>query len=280
MTTQNWSEDPLTAVPSGERVRSDSPAASSPAGESNGSAAVKDQAKDQAREVGREGIDAAQGVAQTATTEARNVAAEASTQAKNLLGELGADLKEQAGASQQKAAEGLRSISDELVSMADNGDQTGPANSLVRQAAQRSGDVAGWLEGRDPGSLLEEVKDFARRRPGTFLMVAAGAGLLAGRLTRGLAGAGSDSPATTPANPAPEYPPTVPAQPAAGTDQAAAATTTTPVTEATSMVNNGFASSGDSRETSSDPLADPFAAEPVIVPGTRTEDERLDRDLR
>ncbi|NOJ60777.1 hypothetical protein [Arthrobacter sp. 260] len=278
MTTQNWSEDPLTAVPSGERVRSDSPAGNTPVGGSNGSTGIKDQAKDQAKEVGRDGLDAAQGVAQTATTEAKNVAAEASAQAKNLLGELGSDLKEQAGASQQKAAEGLRSISDELVSMADNGDQDGPANSLVRQAAQRSGDVAGWLEGRDPGSLLDEVKDFARRRPGTFLMVAAGAGLLAGRLTRGLAGAGSDSPSTTPANPAPEYPPTVPAQPAAGSGPAA--TATTPATETNPVVDNGLTSADDARGTSNDPLADPIAAEPVIVPGTRTQDERLDRDLR
>ncbi|MBP2217757.1 hypothetical protein [Arthrobacter sp. CAN_C5] len=278
MTTQNWSEDPLTAAPSGERVRPDSPAGNTPVGESNGSAGVKDQAKDQAKKVGRDGLNAAQGVAQTATTEAKNVAAEASTQAKNLLGELGSDLKDQAGASQQKAAEGLRSISDELVSMADNGDHNGPANSLVRQAAQRSGDVAGWLEGRDPGSLLDEVKDFARRRPGTFLMVAAGAGLLAGRLTRGLAGAGSDSSSTTPANPAPEYPPTVPSQPAAGTGPAFAPAT--PATETTPMMDNGLTSADDARQISNDPLADPLAAEPVIVPGTRTQNERLDRDLR
>lgn len=278
MTTQNWSEDPLTAAPSGERVRSDSPAGTTTDSGSGGSGGVKDQAKDQAKEVGRDGLDAARGVAQTASTEAKNVAAEASTQAKNLLGELGSDLKEQAGASQQKAAEGLRSISDELASMADNGDQNGPANSLVRQAAQRSGDVAGWLEGRDPGSLLDEVKDFARRRPGAFLMVAAGAGLLAGRLTRGLAGAGSDSPNPTPANPAPEYPPTVPAQPAAGPGPATAATT--PATETNPVVDNGPTLANDARGTSPAPLTDPVTAEPVMVPGTRTQDERLDRDLR
>ncbi|GAA1119873.1 hypothetical protein [Arthrobacter flavus] len=276
MTTQNWSEDPLTATPSGERVQTASTSSSVTTEERTGPTGVKDQATGQAKEVGREGLDAAQSVAQTAGTEARNVADEASTQAKNLLGELGSDLKEQAGASQQKAAMGLRSISDELGSMADNGDQSGPANSLVRQAAQRSGDVAGWLEGRDPGSLLEEVKGFASRRPGTFLMMAAGAGLLAGRLTRGLAGAGSDEQNATPANPAPEYPPTVPTQPEPS-NNFSSPTAATPVTGATGAAASGTGASGHEL---SNPLGDPLAAEPVIEPGRRTQDGSPDRDLR
>ncbi|RHA44104.1 hypothetical protein D1825_03040, partial [Cellulomonas rhizosphaerae] len=40
---------------------------------------------------------------------------------------------------------------------------------------------------------LAEVRSFARRRPGTFLLVAAGAGLLVGRLTRAL----KDTPSRT-----------------------------------------------------------------------------------
>ena len=48
------------------------------------------------------------------------------------------------------------------------------------------GDVAGWLDQRDPGSLVSEVKQFARQRPGAFLAAAALAGLVGGRLSRGL----------------------------------------------------------------------------------------------
>jgi hypothetical protein len=59
-------------------------------------------------------------------------------------------------------------------------DQQGVASCLVRQAAERSSSVASWLEARAPGSLLDEVVYFARRRRGTFLLMAAGAGLLAG----------------------------------------------------------------------------------------------------
>jgi hypothetical protein len=70
--------------------------------------------------------------------------------------------------------------------MADAPEQPGVASDLIRQAAERSESVASWLDNRDPGSLLNEVKSFARQRPGTFLLLAAGAGLLAGRLGRSL----------------------------------------------------------------------------------------------
>ncbi|WP_434612515.1 hypothetical protein [Arthrobacter sp. A5] len=121
------------------------------------------------------------------------MAQEAGRQAKNLVGELGDDLRTQAGAQQQKVAEGLRSIGDELRGMADNNTQeAGTATRWVHEAARRAGDAAGWLDERDPGSLVDEVKRFARRRPGMFLAVAAGAGLLAGRMTRGLAGGSND----------------------------------------------------------------------------------------
>jgi hypothetical protein len=142
--------------------------------------------------VGQEGASAAQHVAQTAASEAKNVAAEAGSQAKNLVSGLGSDLKSQAGAQQQKATEGLRSVSDELRSMADKSDNKMVSN-LVQQASQRTGAVAGWLENREPADLLEDVKVFARRRPGAFLALAAGAGLVVGRLTRGLTGAQADA---------------------------------------------------------------------------------------
>ncbi|WP_323959636.1 hypothetical protein GC088_14060 [Arthrobacter sp. JZ12] len=179
MSTQNWSEDPLV---------SSTPSAGNYPSEGQSTAST---AKDEAKDVGREGLGAAKNVAQTAGSEAKNVAQEAGTQAKNLVGQLGSDIKSQAGTQQQRVTNGLRSISDELNSMAQSS-EGGPAQQLVQQVAQRAGSAASWLEGRDPGSLLDEVTGFARRRPGAFLLIAAGAGLLAGRLTRGLAG-GSDS---------------------------------------------------------------------------------------
>jgi hypothetical protein len=148
-------------------------------------------------------------VAGTAKEEAANVAAEVKTNARDLLHQAKADLTSQAGTQQQKVAEGLRNISGELHSMANASDQPGVASDLVRQAAERSQSIASWLDNRDPGSLLDEVKSFARQRPGAFLLIAAGAGVLAGRLGRSLqAGApATGSAAGTSLPPQPIQPP-------------------------------------------------------------------------
>jgi hypothetical protein len=151
-------------------------------------------AKTEAMDVGREGVEAGQHVAETAKGEAKQVAQEAKEKARNLMSELGDDVYGQAHSQQQRVASGLRSIGEELSSMARNSDQSGTATNLVSRAADRADSVAGWLENRDPGSLLDEVKRFARQRPGAFLAIAAGAGVLAGRLTKGLtADSGSGS---------------------------------------------------------------------------------------
>lgn len=159
-------------------------------------ASKTDAAKDEAAELKRTAADSAQTVAETAKTEASNVAAEVKTNARDLLHQAKSDLTDQAGAQQQKVAEGLRSVSTELHSMAAASDQPGVATDLVRQAAERSSTVASWLDGRDPGSLLTEVKSFARQRPGTFLLLAAGAGVLAGRLSRSLSAGAPETTAT------------------------------------------------------------------------------------
>jgi hypothetical protein len=149
-------------------------------------ASKKDVAKDEAAHVAGHAAGAAQNVAETAKSEAKNVAYEAKNSARDLLHQAKSDLTSQAGTQQTKAAEGIRTISSQLRTMADAPDQQGVASDLIRQAADRSESVASWLDNRDPGSLLDEVKSFARQRPGTFLLLAAGAGLLAGRLGRSL----------------------------------------------------------------------------------------------
>ncbi|MGZ4661413.1 MAG: hypothetical protein ACXVYB_09055 [Arthrobacter sp.] len=178
-----------------------------------------DVAKDEAGEVRQQATESAQNVAETAKAEAANVAAEVKTNAKDLLYQARADLSDQAGAQQQKVAQGLRSISSELHSMAAASEQPGVATDLVRQAAERSSSVASWLDGRDPGSLLDEVKSFARQRPGTFLLLAAGAGILAGRLTRSLSAGAPEARSGTAESGTPTYAATSPVTrvPGAGT---------------------------------------------------------------
>ncbi|WP_285247229.1 hypothetical protein [Pseudarthrobacter sp. efr-133-R2A-89] len=163
-----------------------------------GSASSRTEAaKDEAAGVARTAAGSAQNVAQTAKEEAANVASEAKSNAQDLLYQAKSGLTSEAATQQQKAAEGIRNISGQLHSMASAPDQQGMASDLVRQAAERTSSIATWLENREPGDLLNEVQRFARNRPGTFLLLAAGAGVLAGRLTRGLTAGAPESPAGT-----------------------------------------------------------------------------------
>jgi hypothetical protein len=61
------------------------------------------------------------------------------------------------------------------------------AVDLAREVSERVRSFGSHLEGREPGQLLDEARDFARRRPGTFLLGALAAGVVAGRLFRATA---------------------------------------------------------------------------------------------
>jgi hypothetical protein len=155
-------------------------------GEPVGEPSTTDVAREEAAGVGQHAREAGGQVAQTATDQARQVVAETGQQARDLLGEAQGQARDQASVQQQKAAQQLHSVADELGQMADNSGQSGLAAELARQAADRAHGAASWLEQREPADLLDEVRNFARRRPGAFLIGAAVAGLAAGRLTRGL----------------------------------------------------------------------------------------------
>lgn len=135
----------------------------------------------------------AKGVVDTAKDEASSVVSEAKYQAKDLYAQTQRELKDQASTQQQRIAGGLRSVSDELDSMAANSSSNGLASDLVRQVSGRLSTASTWLGDRDPSSLLQEVKGYARRKPGVFILGAAVAGVLVGRLTRALAANASDA---------------------------------------------------------------------------------------
>jgi hypothetical protein len=148
--------------------------------------------RDQAGSLGQSGAAAGQHAAGVAREQAAEVAAEAGRQGRDLLRDTQGQLAQQAAAAQQRLAAGLRALGDELTSMAGRSDQRGLAGSVARQAASRAHSAGQWLDDREPAQVLDDAQAFARRRPGTFLAAALGAGLAAGRLTRGLAAAHSD----------------------------------------------------------------------------------------
>jgi uncharacterized protein YjbJ (UPF0337 family) len=224
MTENQWPQTPNTAATDPYAAPVTGVGESYTAPDTSGTSKTQ-AAKEEASNVAGEAKSAAQGVAQTAKSEAAHVAHEAKNSAQDLLHQAKSGLTSQAGTQQQKAADGIRTISSQLQSMADAPDQPGVASDLIRQAAQRSESVASWLENKQPGDLLADVQRFARNRPGTFLLLAAGAGVLAGRLTRGLTAGAPESTASVTATPAQRSVPRQPVAPlhpetvyAAGTD--------------------------------------------------------------
>ncbi|MBA2554822.1 MAG: hypothetical protein H0V10_14265 [Geodermatophilaceae bacterium] len=145
-----------------------------------------DIAKQQVSSVTQSAGDAAGQVAGTAQEQAREVVSEAKAQVSDLGRQFKSQVDEQANTQRDRLVGTLRSLSDELETMADNGDRSGLATDAARQLADRGRRAAGFLEDKQPGDLVQQVTDFARRRPGAFLLGAAAAGLLAGRLTRGV----------------------------------------------------------------------------------------------
>jgi len=153
--------------------------AGTPAG---GKSALKDEAATVAADAG----DAGRRVMDVAKDETRGVADETRHQVRRLSNEVGGELRQQAAAQQVRVAQGLRSAGSDFSQMAQGSTTSGYATDLVRAAGQKADSVAQWLDARDPAALLQEVKGFARRRPGVFLAIAVGAGIVAGRLTRAL----------------------------------------------------------------------------------------------
>ena len=151
-----------------------------------------DVVKDQASDLSHSSIQTGKHVADVAREQASGVAVEAGRQGRDLLHQAQGQLEEQAAQGQQRLANQLLSLSDELRSMAGASGQGGMAASLASQAASRARNAGQWLDDRKPSQVADEMQRFARRRPAVFLALAVGAGLVAGRLTRGLKDANSD----------------------------------------------------------------------------------------
>jgi len=174
--------------------------------------------KEKAADAVDQGKQAAGQVAQSATERAQEVKQEAARQARDLAGEARQHVRQQAGEQHRAVVDNLRSLSAELGSMVDRSEQSGTATELVAQARTRVDGVASWLDERQPGDLVDELRTFARRCPGTFLLGALAAGVVVGRLTRGAVAAHTDDEGTSAgstgpttvlpaADPAPALPP-------------------------------------------------------------------------
>ena len=142
-------------------------------------------AKDRAQEAAGTAAEETKHVAGVAQEEAAKVASEAKDQLRGLLGDATSQVDEQSRAQKSRLTETLRTFGDDLDGMAQQQEGSGPAGQLVQQVSQRARSLASHLEDREPQDLVEDVRRYARRNPGTFLLGAVVAGVVVGRLTRG-----------------------------------------------------------------------------------------------
>ncbi len=171
-----------------------SPSAGATSPSASGAPSTTDVAKDEARNVGQTAAQGASQVASTAADQAKEVVAETKAQAQDVLAQGRDQLRQQVVTQQQKAGQGLAGLAEALRGMAEgNAPAPGPAQDLVKQGASKVQDFATLLQNREPADLLEDIRSFARRKPGAFLLGAALAGIVAGRLTSGVKAAHTDS---------------------------------------------------------------------------------------
>lgn len=194
---------------------------------------------ERAREAAGTAAEEGQHVAETAKQEAAQVASDAKEQAQHVLGQAVDQVNEQTAQQRDRLVETLSSLSRDLQSMASQSGVSGLAADLTREVADRCQSLTSRIDGREPQEILDDVRSFARQRPGTFLLGALAAGVVAGRLARGAKAASSNQPTQRSA------PTSTPTSPSAGT----------PTEASTASVSAG----------APDPLASPS------TPGQRTQ---------
>ena len=170
-----------------------------PGGAKDTAKAAADQAGEQARNVAGTAGEGARDVAQTAKEQASQVVTQAKEQGRDLADQARTQVREQAEGQTQQIATKLRDIGDELFALVDGRpDQASNLRGYADQAAGKLSEIADRIESGGLDGALNEIKSFARRRPGGFLLGAAVAGFGIGRLVRNAAGSGGDGTGTRP----------------------------------------------------------------------------------
>jgi len=154
---------------------------------------------DKGRDVAQDATEGAKWVAATAREQAGEVGHELSAQGQRVVADVKEKLHEQGERESEKVASSLRTFSDEARALADGRPQdAGPLADYAERAAGKVSELADRMEQRGIEGALDDVRVFARRRPGVFLLGAGIAGFAAGRLIRGATSAPDSSTAPTP----------------------------------------------------------------------------------
>lgn len=155
-------------------------------------------AKERASEAVDKARESAGEVASTAQEQARGVVDESRTQIRHVTSEVRGRIGEETRTQTQRASQTLRHWSDDLASMAEGADADSPVSGVVRRVAASGHDAADFLDERGVEGMAEEVRSFARRRPGVFLVGAVLAGFAVGRLAKAVTQDSAEGAGTAP----------------------------------------------------------------------------------
>jgi hypothetical protein len=149
------------------------------------------QAKDAAAKVTDEASTQASELTAAAKDHAGAVVSEAKEQARSVVKDAQGELQSQAEQQARRVGEGLGAASTVLRSMADGG-EPGVVTDLTRQLAGTLDRVSTRIGEGGLRAVGDDLRGFARRQPGLFLLGAGVAGFLVTRAVRA-AGMNSDS---------------------------------------------------------------------------------------
>ncbi|WP_158850818.1 hypothetical protein [Saccharothrix deserti] len=207
--------------------------------------AVRETAGQEGTAVAQHARQAAGEVSATAREQAGQVAQEATGQAKHVVRDMRERVAGEAEDQARRVSRQIDRIADELGTMADNSGPDSMTAGTLRQVSDAGRQAARYLDERGARGLLDSAQDFARRKPGTFLIGAAVAGFLVARAAKSMGTADQSraaqpqrgytdqmptTPVTTPTA-APMPPPPVTTPPPTATAPAAAPPTGTPSRE-------------------------------------------------
>ncbi|WP_052684529.1 hypothetical protein [Lentzea aerocolonigenes] len=152
---------------------------------------MRTTAQDEGVEVVQHAREAAGQVGDTVADQAGYVTREAADQARNVVRDVRERVAAEAEDQAVRVSKQLGRLADELGEMAGTAPSSSMSAGAIRSVADTSRQAARFLDERGAQGLLDSARDYARRKPGTFLLGAAVAGFLVGRVAKSATGGGS-----------------------------------------------------------------------------------------
>lgn len=145
-----------------------------------------DLTREEGRQVAEDAKRQAGAVAGTAQDRASGVADEAMGHARDLAGDAKQQLHDQARQQTDALGGALNTFGGRVHALAEgNAEEAGPVGDYAQRLAGQVEQIAGRVDELGFDGMVNEVQDYARRKPGAFLLGAAAAGLAVSRLARG-----------------------------------------------------------------------------------------------